>query len=110
MLEDILSYEIYIKPGITDMRKRGESLSYLVKEEMGKNPYEKSIFLFSGRDKRRIGAIVWDENGFIEVSKKLQCAQCFTWPKTTEMALRVTKEEVIEMLKGGNPLRRFPTV
>ena len=41
---NIEEYNIYIKPGITDLRKRAESLSFLVRNEMGLDPLEKSIF------------------------------------------------------------------
>ena len=43
---NIEEYNIYIKPGITDLRKRAESLSFLVRNEMGLDPLEKSIFFF----------------------------------------------------------------
>lgn len=64
MFDHLKEYNIYIKPGFTDMRKRAGSLSLLVRSEMGMDPREKSIFIFCGRDKRRVTAIVWDSNGW----------------------------------------------
>lgn len=107
---DIENYDIYIKPGITDMRKRADSLSILVRTEMGKDPMTKSIFLFCGKDRRRITAIVWNGNGWLEITKRLICMSgTFCWPKSEEEAEKVCLEDIIEMLKGGNPWRRFPT-
>lgn len=100
-------YNIYIRPGVTDMRKRGEGLSLLIQAEMSIDPYSKSIFLFCGRSRKRITAIVWNENGWLEISKKLECGMTYMWPKDKTTAVDVSFEDVKEMLKGGNPFRRF---
>ena len=34
---------IYIKPGVTDLRKRAESKSFLIRNKMGLDPLGKSI-------------------------------------------------------------------
>ena len=109
MFERFRSYAIYIKPGITDMRKRAESLSLLVRSEMGMDPMERSIFIFCGRDHRRITAIAWDGNGWIEMSKRLCCGMGFRWPDTEAAALAITADDIEEMLRGGDPWRRFPS-
>lgn len=105
---DFSNYIIYIRPGVTDMRKRAESLSLLVRSEMGMDPMTRSIFLFCGRDRKRISAIVWDGNGYLEISKRLHVDMSFKWPRSEEEALMVTRDEVEEMLSGGDPWRRFP--
>lgn len=106
---NIEDYSIYIRPGNTDMRKRGDGLSLLVQTEMGVDPLTKSIFLFCGKSHKRITAIVWNGNGWLELSKKLECGMTFTWPKDDKAALNVTFDDIQEMLKGGNPWRRFST-
>ena len=63
MFDHLKEYNIYIKPGFTDMRKRAGSLSLLVRSEMGMDPREKSIFIFCRRNKKRVTAIVMDRNG-----------------------------------------------
>ena len=68
MFDHLKEYSIYIKPGFTDMRKRADSLSLLVRSEMGMDPMEKSIYIFCGRDRKRVTAIVWDSNGWLEFS------------------------------------------
>ena len=71
MFDHLKEYNIYIKPGFTDMRKRAGSLSLLVRSEMGMDSRGKTIFIFCRRDKRRVTAIVWDSNGWLEFSKRL---------------------------------------
>ena len=109
MFEYLKDYSIYIKPGYTDMRKRAEGLSFIIRNEMGKDPLEKSIFLFCGKNLKRISAIVWDGNGYLELSKRLTCEMSYKWPKCKKEALSVTVNDIEEMLKGGDPWRRFPS-
>ena len=45
------SYSFYIKPGSVDMRKGARSLAYIVQEEMGLAPFDKSVFVFCGKKK-----------------------------------------------------------
>ena len=109
MFDHLKEYNIYIKPGFTDMRKRAGSLSLLVRSEMGMDPREKSIFICCGGDKRRVTAIVWDSNGWLEFSKRLSCfGMSFKWPSTEKEAMSVTMADMEEMLRGGDPWRRFP--
>ncbi len=107
---NIEEYNIYIKPGVTDLRKRAESLSFLIRNEMGLDPFEKSIFFFCSKNRRRIAAIVWDENGWLEITKKLESyGGTYCWAKNEKQAEKVSIENIQEMLKGGNPWRRFLT-
>ena len=103
------NYSIYLRPGCTDMRKGSTQLAYLVQNEMKLHPFEKSIFLFCGRNKRTIKAIVWDGNGWIEIIKRLECGKSFCYPTTISDSMKVTFEQVKLMLRGANVWRNFPT-
>jgi transposase len=69
MFLDLHTYNWFIRPGQTDMRKRSNSLSMLVHNEMNLSLFEKNIFVFCGGNKKVIRAIVWDRNGWWELSK-----------------------------------------
>ena len=72
------------------IEKRADSLSLLVRSEMGMDPMEKSIYIFCGRDRKRVTAIVWDSNGWLEFSKRLACfGMSFKWPSNAEEAMSV---------------------
>ncbi|NLL24172.1 MAG: transposase [Spirochaetales bacterium] len=45
------------------MHKNARTLTYIVQDEMSLKPFEKSMFVFYGKSKKIIKAIVWDENG-----------------------------------------------
>ena len=55
---------IYLKTGITDMRKSINGLSGLVQNEMKLNPFESGYFLFCGKTRRILKLLYWDKTGF----------------------------------------------
>jgi len=61
---DLSRVEIYIRPGITDMRKAINGLSIMASEQMEKDPLSGAVFLFCNRYRRIIKALHWDKNGF----------------------------------------------
>ncbi len=107
---NISEYDIYIRPGFTDMRKRADALSFLIRDEMDMDPKSRSIFLFCSKSRRRVMAIAWNGNGWLEISKRLECmGGTFCWPKSEKAAEKTCIEDILEMLRGGNPWRRFPS-
>jgi hypothetical protein len=58
--------------------------------------------------KRIIKAIVWDENGWIEIIKRLESPGTFRWPESEQEALSVSADELLATLKGHDIWRRLP--
>lgn len=108
MLFDWSTYEFYIRPGKTDMRKKAFTLSVLVENEMEMSPFEKNAYVFCSSSKRILKVIIWDGNGFWEMSKRLETKGTFSWPDSQEEALSVSLDEIRRMLKGADPWRRLP--
>lgn len=101
-------YNFYVKPGATDMRKGSLSLAYIVQNEMKLEPFSKAVFLFCGGTRRTIKAIVWDNNGWLEIIKRLECGSSFKWPNTEQEAIQVEVSNLLLLLKGNDVWRRFP--
>ena len=101
-------YEYYIRPGYTDMRKQSRSLAILVQETMKLEPFRKSVFIFCGRSRRILKAIVWDGNGWIEIIKRIEYNERFYWPKDEKEARKVTLQQVMGLLAGCNVWRPLP--
>jgi len=108
MLLDWERYGFYVRPGKTDMRKKATTLSILIENEMEMSPFEKNVYLFCSKSKRILKAIVWDGNGFWELSKRLETAGTFSWPMSREEAQAVTLEDIRLLLKGADPWRTLP--
>lgn len=107
---NIEEYEFYVRPGTTDMRKRATSLSRIVQDQMKIMPFSKAVFLFCGKDRRKIVAILWHNNGWIEISKRLECKGTFRWPASEDEAMRVDFSEILLMLKGVDTWRTLPVL
>mgnify|MGYP000208868647 FL=1 len=82
MLKDATSFKkIYIAAGKTDLRKGMDSLVAIVSLQFELDPYETDIlFLFCGSTRRLIKGLVWEGDGFVLLSKRLQNG-VFQWPR-----------------------------
>lgn len=103
-------YAYYIRPGYTDMRKQGSSLAQMVQEAMKLDPFSKSVFIFCGRTRKKLKALVWDKNGWIEISKKLECKGRFHWPINEEEAQQVSLERIKGLLSGYDVWQALPEI
>lgn len=103
---NVEEYEIYIRPGSTDMRKGARSLALVVQNEMRMNPFEKKIFAFCNHSRKVIKAIIWDGSGWLEVSKRLG-ANSFKWPNNQKDAMQVDIQQLLGALKGMDTWRCF---
>jgi len=74
---------IYLACGHTDMRKSIDGLASIVSSHFKMDPHQPSLFLFCGRRKDRIKALLWDETGFLLLYKRLENGQ-YQWPSKPE--------------------------
>ena len=72
--------KIYIAAGYTDLRRGIDGLASIIKFNFQLDPYEKDIlFLFCGRRSDRIKGLVWEDDGFLLLYKRLELGG-FSWP------------------------------
>jgi transposase len=90
---------IYIKPGATDMRKQINTLSVYVENQMNMSPLNGNLYVFCGKNRRRIKILYWDINGFCLWQKRLEKDK-FPWPKDEEEAHQIRVEELRMLLHG----------
>jgi len=91
--------QVYIAPGVTDMRKSINGLSLLVADQLELNPLSGHLFAFCNRKRDMIKILYWDRNGFCIWHKRLEKDR-FLWPKTAEDVLRVQGHELTWLLDG----------
>src|SRR5512143_2312087 len=93
MFGDISKAEqIYIACGYTDMRKSIDGLAAIVQQNFELNPFQNSLFLFSGRRRDRMKALYWEGDGFVLLYKRLENGS-FKWPRTPKQARRLSPQE-----------------
>ena len=99
MLIDLAHTSIYIKPGVTDMRKQINGLAGMVVSEMKKDVFNDGLFIFCSRNRRQLKMLYWDRNGFCLWCKRLEQDK-FPWPKDNRTAISLTHEKLKMVLDG----------
>ncbi|HHW06638.1 MAG TPA: IS66 family insertion sequence element accessory protein TnpB [Clostridia bacterium] len=102
MLKDIFAYDgIYLACGATDLRKSVDGLALLVKEKFNLDPFGNYLFLFCNRNRNRLKALTWDQNGFVLYYKRLDGAGArFKWPKDPGKVRNITVKQLRLLMEG----------
>ena len=79
MLKDIKVSKIYIVCGHTDMRKSINGLAAIIQEQFDLDLFSDSLFLFCGRRRNRLKALLWEDDGFILLYQVVENGR-FRWP------------------------------
>ena len=90
---------IYIVCGYTDMRKSIDGLSAIVQHNFKLGVFSGSLFLFCGKRCDRIKALLWEEDGFVLLYKRLENGK-YKWPRNSEEAKLITKQEFRWLMEG----------
>ena len=74
MLNDAKNLQaVYIVCGYTDLRKGIDSLSNIISQTYGMDPFQPgTLFMFCGRKTDRIKALIWEGDGFLLCYKRLE--------------------------------------
>lgn len=72
MLTDIKADKIYLAVGYTDLRRGIDGLACIVQDQFRLDPFTNTLFLFCGRRRDRIKGLLWEDNGFILLYKRLE--------------------------------------
>ena len=100
MIGDVSQAEhIYIVCGYTDMRKEIDGLAAIVQQNFGLDVFSGSLFLFCGKRCDRIKALLWEEDGFVLLYKRLESGK-YKWPRDSNEAKLITRQEFRWLLEG----------
>ena len=90
MLGDITQAKnVYIVCGRTDMRKGIRGLTALVQQNYQMDPTDSSLFLFCGKSRSQLKALLWEPDGFLLLSKQLSNGR-YQWPRTAAEVQKLT--------------------
>ena len=100
MIGDISRAErIYIVCGYTDMRKAIDGLAAIVQQNYKLDVFSGSLFLFCGKRCDRIKALLWEEDGFVLLYKRLENGK-YKWPRDSAEAKLITQKEFRWLMEG----------
>lgn len=96
--------KIIIAVGYTDLRRGIDGLAQSIHAKYDLDPYDEgTLFLFCGRRSDRIKALLWEGDGFLLLYKRLERGR-FEWPRTSDEAIQLTRQQYHELMTGYNPL------
>jgi transposase len=90
---------VYIHKTPVDFRKSINGLSDIVQNELSLNPFEKLLFVFICRDRKKIKILYWDESGFALWYKRLE-KERFPWPGKEDTVMTLSPDELSWLLSG----------
>jgi transposase len=100
MLGEIIGVEkIYIACGYTDMRKSIDGFAALVQRSFELDPFSNSLFLFCGRRRDRLKALLWEGDGFTLLYKRLEGGK-FRWPRSEAQVRSLSWQEFRWLMEG----------
>ena len=83
MLGDISWVDhIYLACGYTDLRRGIDGLAPIVQQQFELDPFSNSLFLFCGKRRDRIKALLWEGDGFVLLYKRMENGGGFQWPRS----------------------------
>lgn len=101
MLGDISNVnEIYIVCGQTDMRKSIDGLCGIVQDQLKMDPFSSSLYLFCGKKRDRLKALLWEKDGFVLLYKRLTGSGNYKWPRHQHEVRNLTWREFSWLLDG----------
>lgn len=85
--------------GFTDMRRSINGLAAIVQQNYKLDPYSESLFLFCGKKHDRLKALLWENDGFLLLYKRLENGH-YQWPRSTEEVRNLTWEQFTWLMQG----------
>jgi transposase len=99
--------EVYICIEPVDFRKQAAGLAAVVQDELALNPFSEQVFAFTNRRTDRVRLLMWERNGFVLWSKRLE-RQRFHWPRSEGAVMTLTGQELNWLLDGFDLSRWQP--
>ena len=94
MLGDISKVEnIYIACGNTDLRLGIDGLAQLLLQ-FHLDPFSSSLFVFCGRRRDRIKALLWEGDGFVLLYKRVEEGG-YQWPRDRQEMQKFSWKETV---------------
>ena len=98
---DVTATQVWLAPGATDMRRSIDGLAILAQNILGQSPFDDQLFVFCGRDRKRLKMLYWDRNGFWLFYRRLETGR-FRWPDKdmTTGVVSITRQQLHWLLEG----------
>lgn len=101
MLGDISGVDhIYLVTGYTDMRRSIDGLCAIIEDQLRMDPYSNFLFLFCGKRRDRIKAILHEPDGMVLLYKRLTVEGHYEWPRNKAEVRDLTWRQFDWLMSG----------
>ncbi|MCD8291397.1 MAG: IS66 family insertion sequence element accessory protein TnpB, partial [Prevotella sp.] len=81
---------IYVVCGFTDMRYGIDTLASIIENKYHLSVFvPNTLFLFCGRRANKIKGLVWEGDGYLLLTKRVESGR-FAWPRTSDEARSIS--------------------
>lgn len=96
-------HRVFVYEEAIDMRSGFDRLSMLVREKMGRNILEGDLYLFLGKNRRRLKAICFDGTGLVLINKRLEKG---SFMSRADLESQEISADELDILISGGVIRR----
>lgn len=104
MLFETKGLRIFLYQDSIDMRAGFEKLSFYVRDQMKNNINQGHLYLFLGKNRRRIKAIFYDGTGLVLLAKRIERGRFMACTELSDIT-EVTIQEFKQIFNGGAIVR-----
>lgn len=91
---------IYVVCGFTDLRYGIDSLAAIIEHRYKMSLFvPNTLFLFCGRRANKIKGLVWEGDGYLLLTKRVDSGR-FSWPRTSDEARKLTPQQFKWLMNG----------
>lgn len=99
--------KVYPACGSTDMRRQINGLVMMVENSLELDPYEDAMFVFCNKARNRIKILIWEDNGYWMLLKRLERGH-FKWPEAaSEQAMQLDIEDLKSLIRGPGLVQKL---
>jgi transposase len=107
MMLPVNGLRILVATKPVDFRKGHDGLAALVSNEIGRNPFDGTVFVFRSKRLDRLKVLYWDGSGLVMSYKRLEDHK-FVWPAITDGMIRLDHAQFEALFSGLDWRRMMP--
>ena len=104
MFIDTKNLRVFIYTEIIDMRCGFERLLYFVRIQMKNDINQGHLYLFFGKNRRRLKALFYDGTGLVQISKRIERGRFMARFELGDI-VEITQVELKQIFSGGHIVR-----
>jgi len=99
------SVRIFVAVAPVDMRKQYDGLWTAAQQQLGEDPKNGAVFVFTNKERTRLKLLYWDGTGVWVLAKRLEQGR-FSWPQPSQAGAKLSlAPEALALLVGGIDLK-----